>query len=74
MAKKLDMQSILGQEHVKRAMEVAASGGHSILLIGPLAAGKTTLAKAFQTIYDGKIEIEENVVWTQGNLLTGHRR
>lgn len=58
---KIDFQDVLGQEHAKRAMEVAATGGHSILLVGPLASGKTTLARRFKTIYDGKIEIEENV-------------
>lgn len=57
----MDMQDVLGQEHVKRAMEVAATGGHSMLLVGTLASGKTTLARRFKTIYDGKVEIEENV-------------
>ena len=42
----VDMQRIMGQEHVKRALEVAAAGGHSLFLIGAPESGKTTLARA----------------------------
>jgi len=74
---KLDWSDVKGQHHAKRAFEIAASGGHSLLLSGPPGSGKTMLAKRFTTLLP---ELDENqtlesaaIHSTRGRLPSTHR-
>ncbi len=70
----LDMSQIKGQHFAKRALEIAASGGHNILLSGPPGSGKTLLARTLPTILPKLAEketLEITKIYSVAGLLHG---
>ena len=66
----LDLLDVKGQEHVKRAIEVAAAGGHNLIMIGPPGSGKTMIAKRIPSILP-KLSMDESLETTKIQSIIG---
>jgi magnesium chelatase family protein len=66
----VDFNEVKGQEHVKRCLEVAAAGGHNVIMIGPPGSGKTMLARRLPTILPD-MNFEESLETTKIHSVVG---
>ena len=67
---RIDFSDVKGQDHAKRGFEIAAAGGHSVLLIGPPGSGKSMLAERLPTIISG-ISLEESLETSKIHSVAG---